>query len=302
MSMQQDTRWQVALPARAELAERPVWDPNQRAMIWVNIMAGQLHRFTPAADGTAAGNEMIVDLDVAIGAAAPRRGGGYVLAAADGFRLTDADGAPDGAPFRPNDMGPDLRFNDAASDPAGRFWAGTVASDRRAGAGALYRLDADGTVTTVLTGITESNGLGWSPDGTTMYYIDSGEPELRVQTFGYSVATGQIEPGPDLITFSPADGISDGLVVDADGCLWIAFWGGSQVRRYSPAGELLDQIVMPVSQPSCPGFGGDDLSMLYVTSAWKDMSPAEYEAQTEAGNIFRIATTARGIPNEGYAG
>ena len=302
MSMQQDARWQIALPARAELAERPVWDPGQRAMIWVDILAGVLHRFTPAADGTAAGDEVIVGLDVAIGAAAPRRRGGYVLAAADGFRLIRADGTADGAPVRPADMGPDLRFNDAACDPAGRFWAGTVAGDRRPGAGALYRMDADGTVTTVLTGITESNGLGWSPDGATMYYIDSGEPELRVQTFGYSVSSGQIEPGPDLVTFSAGDGISDGLVVDADGCLWIGFWGGSQVRRYSPAGELLDRIVMPVSQPSCPGFGGEDLSVLYVTSAWKDMSPAEYEAQPHAGDIFRIATTARGIPNPGYAG
>jgi sugar lactone lactonase YvrE len=301
MSMQ-DTRWQMALPARAELAERPVWDPGQHAMIWVDIKAGLLHRFTPAGDGTAAGDEVIIDLDVAIGAAAPRRRGGYVLAAADGFRLTHADGAADGGPVRPADMGLDLRFNDAACDPAGRLWAGTVADDRRPGAAALYRLDADGRITTVLTGITESNGLGWSPDGTTMYYIDSGEPELRVQRFGYSVATGEIEPGPDLITFAKDDGISDGLVVDTEGCLWIAFWGGSAVRRYSPDGSLLETIAMPVSQPSCPGFGGDDLSLLYVTSAWQDMSPSEYEAEPMAGDIFRIATGARGIANAGYAG
>jgi sugar lactone lactonase YvrE len=302
MSMQ-DPRWQVALPARAELAERPVWDPAARAMIWVDINAGLLHRFTPAADGTADGDQVIVDLDhVAIGAAAPRRRGGYILAAADGFRLTTADGALDGDPVRPPDMGPDLRFNDAACDPAGRFWAGTVAADRRAGAAALYRLDADGTITTVLTGITESNGLGWSPDGATMYYIDSGEPHLRVQTFGYSVESGHIEPGPDLVTFGPGDGTSDGLVVDAEGCLWIAFWGGHQVRRYSPAGELLDTVEMPVSQPSCPGFGGDDLSVLYVTSAWKDMSPAQYEAEGLAGDLFVVSTSARGLANAGYAG
>src|SRR5882724_2950338 len=157
-----DTRWEVALPAQADLGERPVWDAAAGGLIWVDINAGQLHRFTPGA-GPEQSDEVIIDLGLAIGAAAPRRDGGYVLATADGFRLAGSDGSPDGEPVRPEGMGADLRFNDGACDPAGRFWAGTVARDRRAGAGALYRLDPGGEVTRMLTGVTESNGLGWSP-------------------------------------------------------------------------------------------------------------------------------------------
>jgi sugar lactone lactonase YvrE len=297
-----ETRWEVALSARAELGERPVWDARRGAMIWVDIRAGRLHAFSPDPLAAAKPDEVIIDLGVPIGAAAPRRGGGYILAAADGFRLTGPAGEPDGEPARPEGMTSDLRFNDGACDPAGRFWAGTVANDRRPGAAALYRLDADGTITRVLTGITESNGLGWSPDGATMYYIDSGEPELRVQAFDYDVASGGIGAGRDLIRFVPQDGICDGLIVDAAGCLWIAFWAGSQVRRYSAAGELLEAVALPVTCPTCPGFGGGELTELYVTSAWQGMSPEQLDAEPLAGDILRITTAARGQPNAGYAG
>jgi sugar lactone lactonase YvrE len=294
-----ETRWEVALAAGAELGERPVWDARRGAMIWVDIRAGRLHAFRPDA---AEPDEVIIDLGIAIGAAAPRRGGGYVLAAADGFRLTGPDGEADGEPARPEGMAGDVRFNDGFCDPAGRFWAGTVANDRRPGGGALYRLDGDGTITRVLTGITESNGLGWSPDGATMYYIDSGEPALRVQAFDYDVAGGGIDAGRDLIRFVPQDGICDGLIVDAEGCLWIAFWAGSQVRRYSAAGELLESVVLPVSCPTCPCFAGPELSELYVTSAWQGMDAEQRAAEPMAGDIFRIKTAARGQPSTRYAG
>jgi sugar lactone lactonase YvrE len=293
----QAPRWEVAVPARAELGERPVWDAAQHSMIWVDISAGRLHRFSATR-----ADEVIVDLGIPLGAAAPRQGGGYVLAAADGFRLTDSAGAADGGPVRPDGMGEDLRFNDGACDPAGRFWAGTVAGDRRLGAGALYRLDGDGSITCMRTGVTESNGIGWSPDGTTMYYIDSGEPELRVRAFGYDVASGAIDSGRDLIRFVPEDHTCDGLIVDADGCLWIAFWGGAQVRRYSAAGELLDRVELPVTYPTCPAFGGEDLTELYVTSAWQGMNAQQLAAEPLAGHILRIATAARGQPIAGYAG
>ena len=131
----------------------------------------------------------------------------------------------------------DVRFNDGVCDPAGRFWAGTVAGDRRAGAGALYRLDPSGEIAVVLDGVTESNGLGWSPDGGTFYYIDSGEPRPRIRSFPCDMAAGTLGAPRDLVQPPPSQGIPDGLVVDADGCLWVAFWGGSAVRRYAPDGS-----------------------------------------------------------------
>ena len=183
--------WEVAVPAGAELGERPFWDAATGTLGWVDIHAGRLHRYRPGA-----GDEVVHTAGVAVGAAAPRAGGGYVLAAADGFRLVGADGRADGGPLRPPGMAEDVRFNDGACDPAGRLWAGTVAADRRPGGGALYRLGPGGRITLMLDGVTESNGLGWSPDGGTMYYIDSGEPRPRIRAFGFDAAAGLARPVP----------------------------------------------------------------------------------------------------------
>ena len=286
--MSESWSWGVAVPAQAELGERPFWDAAVDALMWVDILAGHLHRYRPGV-----GDSVFHTAGVAVGAAAPRAvpgagppGGGYVLAAADGFRLVDSSGQAAGGPWRPDGMLADVRFNDGVCDPVGRFWAGTVAGDRRAGAGALYRLDPDGSMTVVLDGVTESNGLGWSPDGGTFYYIDSGEPAPRIRAFPCDMAAGTLGAPRNLVQPEAAQGIPDGLVVDADGCLWVAFWGGSAVRRYSPSGELLASLAVPVSQPSCPAFGGPRLEDLYVTTAWENMTGAERAAEPMAGHVL----------------
>ena len=191
--------WDVAISAQAELGERPFWDAATGSLMWVDILAGHLHRYRPGA-----GDSVFHTAGVAVGAAAPRAGGGYVLAAADGFRLVGADGQPDGGPWRPPGMLADIRFNDGACDPVGRFWAGTVAGDRRAGAGTLYRLEPSGEIAVVLDGVTESNGLGWSPDGGTFYYIDSGEPRPRIRSFPCDLAAGTLGAPRDLVQPPPS--------------------------------------------------------------------------------------------------
>jgi sugar lactone lactonase YvrE len=294
--------WEVAVPARAELAEHPVWDAARACLIWVDINAGQVHQFRPEAGNEDAGDEILADVGVAVGAAIPRRAGGYVLAAADGFRLTAADGSPAAGPLRPPGMPGDVRFNDGACDQAGRFWAGTVALDVRAGAGSLYRLDPDGSVALVFDGVTESNGLGWSPHGETFYYIDSGEPEPRVRAFAHDPATGELSGERDLVRFGPADGIPDGLAIDAAGCLWIAMWQGGCVRRYTAAGELLGIFPVPVTQPTCPGFAGRDLDQLYLTSAWQGMDAAQLAAEPLAGHVLRARPGVTGLPAGNYGG
>jgi sugar lactone lactonase YvrE len=310
--------WQAAVPAGAELGERPVWDARAGCLIWVDILAGHLHRYRPGK-----GDEVFHAAGVPVGAAAPRAvrgageaGGGYVLAAADGFRLVGADGAAEGWPGgrpdegpsggldggarRPPGMAGDIRFNDGACDPAGRFWAGTVARDRRPGAGALYRLDAGGRITVMLDGVTESNGLGWSPDGGTFYFIDSGEPRPRIRAFPCDLAAGALGAPRDLVRPPAEHGTPDGLIVDAAGCLWVAFWGGRAVRRYSPDGELLAELPVPVSQPSCPALGGPDLADLYVTTAWEDMTPEQRAAEPLAGHLLRTRPADAGL--EGVRG
>lgn len=289
--------WEVTAAPAVELGERPVWDASTGCLIWVDIAAGQLHRLS-ARDG----DSVITTAGVPLGAAAPRAGGGYVLATADGFRLTDASGALTGPPVRPDGMPSGVQFNDGACDPAGRFWAGTTATDGRTGTGSLYRLDADGTVTEVFGGVTESNGLGWSPDGATFYYTDSGEPRSRVRAFDFDVVSGRLSGERELISFEPADGLADGLIVDAVGCLWIAMWNGGCVRRYSSGGDLLELYPLPVSEPTCPGFGGHDLDQLYVTTAWQELDAAGREAEPLAGHLLCARPGVRGLPVTCYAG
>jgi sugar lactone lactonase YvrE len=289
--------WEVVAPTGAELGERPVWDPNRNCLVWVDISTGNLHQFGPDRKSAILANH-----GVPVGAAAPRAGGGYVLAAADGFRLTDAAGMPQGPPLRPPGMPQNLRFNDGARDPAGRFWAGTEAWDMKSPIASLYRLDRDGSVTEILTGIAESNGLGWSPDGTVFYYTDSGEDPSRVRAFSFDLQAGTLGDEHDLIRFGPGDGEADGLVIDSEGCLWIAMWEGGCVRRYSAAGELLALYPVPVSRPTCPGFGGQILDELYLTTAWWGMSGEQRQAEPLAGHLLRARPGVSGLALACYGG
>jgi sugar lactone lactonase YvrE len=294
--------WEIAAASGAELAERPVWDASTNCLIWVDIKAGHLHQFRVSQSGADPGDSIIATAGVPVGAAAPRAGGGYVLAAADGFRLVTADGTADGPPVVPAGMSANVRFNDGACDPAGRFWAGTAATDGQAGTGSLYRLDPDGSVTEILDGVTESNGLAWSPDATTFYYTDSGESQSRVRAFSFDMATGKLGRERDLIQFAPGDGIADGLVADAEGCLWIAMWDGGCVRHHSADGELLARYPVPVSRPTCPGFGGPNLDELYLTTAWEGLTGERRDTEPLAGHLLRARPGARGQALVCYAG
>jgi sugar lactone lactonase YvrE len=294
--------WAVTAAPAVELGERPVWDASTCCLIWVDINAGQLHQLCVDQFAAEPGDSVIATAGAAVGAAAPRAGGGYILATADGFLLIGADGTADRPPIRPAGMPALVRFNDGACDPAGRFWAGTAATDGQRGTGSLYRLDPDGSVAEIVSGVTESNGLGWSPDATVFYYTDSGEQTSRVRAFSFDLEAGTLGPEHDLIRFAPADGLADGLVVDADGCLWIAMWGGGSVRRYSADGELIDLHPVPVSQPTCPGFGGPGLDELYLTTAWEGLDEARRAAEPLAGQLLRTQPGVRGLPQASFGG
>ena len=288
--------WEVAVPAGAELGERPFWDAATGTL----MLGGHPRRAGCTGTGPAtAWTRCTSTAGVPVGAAAPRRGGGYVLAAADGFRLAGPDGtshrraaaaaARDGRRTSGSTTAPAIR--PAGSGPGRWPRTGGPAAARCTGS------TPAGRITLMLDGVTESNGLGWSPDGGTMYYIDSGraapaDPRVRLRP-----GSRHARPRPATCCPSPAGpGIPDGLVVDADGCLWVAFWGGSAVRRYSPDGELLAELPVPVSQPSCPAFGGAGLADLYVTTAWEGMTPAQRAAEPLAGHLLRTRVEGVGRP------
>ncbi|MHB8191308.1 MAG: SMP-30/gluconolactonase/LRE family protein [Ferrimicrobium sp.] len=280
-----ELRWEVAIRAHATLGEHPVWDERLGMLTWVDIPTGEVHRYLPGS-----GDEVFVNVGSAVGAVGLLKAGGYVAATARGFLFIDDAGRVVSEPLRPLDMAPDAAFNDGACDPCGRFWAGTAATDSSPSGGRLYRLDVDLGITTVLDGVMESNGIGWSPDARTMYYVDSGETDPVIRAFAFDCASGTIASERKLVVVPHEWGVPDGLVVDATGCLWVAFWGNGSIRRFTPSGEILGTYPVPVPFPTCPAFGGEGLSDLYIATARGERESEE----AGAGDIFRATVPVMG--------
>ncbi len=283
---------EVVVASAAELAEGPVWDGRTSRLVWIDILSRRIH-LTDVRSGASE----VIQLPLHVGAVVPRAAGGFMAALQDGFWVVD-----DGPAYRIATVGearPGLRFNDGKCDPAGRFWAGTMAYDQSSGAAALYRLDSDGQATRMLDGVTISNGLAWSLDGRTMYYIDT--PTQRIDAFSFMPATGEISDRRTEIQIPVEVGAPDGMTIDAEGGLWVALWGGAAVHRYLD-GRLDRVIKLPVSQPTSCAFGGEGLDELYVTSAWEGLSKEERKGQPLAGGLFRIRPGVRGVPPAVFVG
>ena len=193
---------------------------------------------------------------------------------------------------------PGNRMNDGSCDSAGRFWAGTMAFDDSPGAGSLYRLETDHRVVKIFGDVGISNGIGWSPDDTKMYYIDT--PTKRVDVFDYDPESGEIANRRPLVEV--ADCSPDGLTIDAEGFIWVAMWEGWSVRRYAPDGRLDRVVELPVSAVTSCAFGGLDLSDLYITTASRDLTSEGHQAQPHAGGLFRCRPGVRGLPAHSYGG
>ncbi len=270
----------VALDAHAELGEGPVWDDRRNCLFWVDIMRGLVHRFDPAD-----GSDRAVEVGQPVGAVRPTADGDLVVALRDGFARLDPETGALRMIAAVDADHPERRMNDGSCDAAGRFWAGTMALDETPGAGSLYRLDPDGTVRTMIAGVTISNGLAWTADGRTMYYVDTGSG--CIDRFDVEPVTGDLSGRRPFVRVPPGAGAPDGLTLDADGGVWVALWGGGAVRRYTPDGALDGIVALPVSHPTSCAFGGIDLGDLYVTTASIALAPPARAAQPHAGAIFR---------------
>lgn len=282
-----------------QLSEGPRWDGECDELVWVDILGARVHRGRPGADGQLV-QAPIMQLDRHVGAVAPVASGGYVLAAGGGFLFA----APSGMVTelaQPEAGRSEVRMNDGACDPQGRFWAGTMAYDETPGAGALYRLELDGTCSTILTGLTISNGIGWSPGGAEMYLIDSGPG--TVDAFAFDGATGGIGDRRTIVRIPGRDGVPDGLTVDAEGNLWVALWGGGALRRYAPDGAALDVLPLPVDRPTSCAFGASDGSTLFITTAREGLDEPALARQPDAGRVFRVdGLGVSGPPSAPYRG
>ena len=285
-----------AVPSTTEqtiLGEGLRWDAQRGELLRVDIAAGHVFRDRIADDGGLMPIRTY-RLPGTVGAVAPTEGDrGWVLAAGRGFAMLDPDGA-----FRvfAEVASEGSRMNDGAADPQGRFWAGTVAD--HPGAAVLYRLERDGRVDAMLDGLTTSNGIGWSPDGRTMYLADSGPRVIRA--FDFDGDAGTISGGRVLVTVPDEVGTPDGLTVDAEGDLWVAIWGGGRVHRYSPAGDLRQVLDVPAAQTTSCAFAGPGLHRLYVTTATEDWTDDERRADPRAGLVYRFETDATGRPADPF--
>ena len=273
------------------LGEGARWDARRGELLAVDILAGHVYRDRIDDEGRLY-RVCTYQLPGSVGAVAPVDDDeGWLLAAGDGFAYLSLDGSvrqiADVAP-------PASRMNDAACDPQGRFWAGTLADDHHVGGGALYRLTGTGEIELMLDGLTISNGLGWSVDGETMYLFDSG-PGV-VHAFAFDGERGTISDGRVLITVAEDVGAPDGMTVDAAGDLWVAIYGGGRVHRYSPDGELRQTLHVPAAQSTSCAFAGPGLNRLYVTTATEDWSEEERRADPTAGLVYRLDTAAVGLP------
>lgn len=273
------------------LGEGARWDARRDELLRVDILVGRVYRDRIDEDGDLA-PVRTYRVPGTVGAITPVDGDdGWLLAAGRGFVHL----APDGARHTIAEVAPPgTRMNDAACDPQGRFWAGTLANDHHTGGGALYRLDRTGETEMVLDGLTISNGLGWSPDGTVMYLVDSG-PRV-VHAFAFDADRGEISGKRDLITLTEDVGSPDGMTIDADGDLWVAVYGGGCVQRYSPDGELRQVMTVPARQTTCCAFAGPGLNRLYVTTATEGWSDEQRRAHPSAGLVYRLDTDATGRP------
>ncbi len=285
--------FEIAVAPTAQLGEGPRWDAATQTLLWVDIPAKLVHRYDPAtgADTT----QRVADV---VSLALPRQRGGVVVGLPDGLHLLDGERSSLLAGIEPGQAG--TRTNDGACDAAGRLWVGTMALDERSPVAGLYRVDADLTVTTMLTGTTISNGLGWSPSGQSFYFIDS--PTCRIDVFDFDAASGALENRRPLAAVEVAGAVPDGLTVDAEGGVWVALHGGWGLRRYSPDGDLLAEVGLPIARITSCCFGGPDLRDLYVTTRREGLSEAEAAEQPLAGALLRLDAGVAGLPTHAFAG
>jgi sugar lactone lactonase YvrE len=301
--------WEIVVEGQGGFGEGPSWVADERALLWVEDPS-LVHRF----DESTGTNETF-DVKRMINAAVPWARGRYLLAQFDSFTCLDRASGDVSVVAKIEGMPPDTRFNDGKCDPHGRMWCGTVeesavtaameheldegsTAGQPEGAGSLYRLATDGSVQQMVAGIRISNGMGWSPDFRSMYYIDSAA--YGVDVFDFDLEAGTVRNRRRLISAPVSEGYADGMAVDARGYLWVAFYRGGAVRRFAPDGIFDRELSLPVTQVTSCCFGGNDLEDLYVTTA--GVPTYDGEGEPLGGSLFRARPGVSGLPTWPFGG
>ena len=280
--------------AGALLGEGPLWHEGEQALYWVDVHGAAVHRRDPVTDRIQSWRTPF-----RIASLAWRRSGGFIGGSERGLVAIDPGFASFTILAEPEPDRPGNRFNDGKTDRIGAFWAGTMDDAEITASGALYRFAADHSWARIDDGYRVTNGPAFSPDGAILYHADS----ARQQVYRFDVnGDGSVGERRLFAEFRAGEGYPDGMTVDAQGCLWIAFWDGWCVRRLAPDGERLAEIAMPVQRPTSCAFGGARLDMLFVTSATVGLDAAALAGQPEAGGLFMVATGVTGIAETPFGG
>ncbi|MGA2546573.1 MAG: SMP-30/gluconolactonase/LRE family protein [Rectinemataceae bacterium] len=286
---------ELVLDARAYLGEGPCWDERENLLYWIDGLGKSVHVYDPVS-----GMDKVNELDQFVGCIVLRERGGCVLSLQNGLYFFDAKTGSVDLILNPEADIAGNRFNDGKCDGAGRLWCGSMSLKENEGsgnsppAGSLYCLDVDLKVRKIFGGVGISNGLGWSPDGRTMYYIDS--PTKNVDAFEFDPTTGSIGKRRTVVTIPKTGGIPDGMCVDAEGMLWVAQFGGGQISRWDPhTGTIVDRVPVPVPNVTCCAFGGEDLENLYITTSRIGVDEHNEAEFPHAGALFKVKSDVGGL-------
>jgi sugar lactone lactonase YvrE len=268
--------------------ETPTYDQRTGVLHWVDMEAGDLMSM----DSGGAIDRLHVDRSAACWR--PRVGGGAVIGTEHGYAFIGADSTVE---LHSMFTDPALRMNDGGCDPQGRYYCASMAYDETPGAGTLYRLALDGTVSVALSGTTISNGMVWSLDETQVYYIDT--PTARVDVFDFDPVAGALLDRRPVVHIDTEIGHPDGMTIDAEGGLWVALWDGRAVHRYDPDGSLTEVVEVAASQTTACAFGGPNLDQLYITTSRRNIDPV---VEPQAGALFTVRPGVSGVPVLMYGG
>jgi len=287
---------ELVVDGQCELGEGPIWDDRIDRLWWLNILERELHQYDPATQ-----QDHVLSLAQMPGTVVGRATGGLMFAMEKGFAAYDPETDRLDMLVDPEPEKPGNRFNDGKCDPVGRLIAGTMQYECKDPEGSLYSLDVDRTVRKLFDDVYCSNGLAWTEDGKTMYYIDS--LRYRVDAFDYDVAYGTVANRRTVVTIAESEGCPDGMTIDTDDNIWVAHFGGSCVSHWDPrTGERLDQVDLPVTNITACWFGGRARKDLYITTAYEGLSEEARAAQPLAGGLYMARPGAQGRPAVLYAG
>ena len=279
------------LPWGAQLGEAPVWHPSDQRLYWVDILRPAVYRFDPES-----GVNEICELKKLVSAVLPTTDGGIMVATLDGIEKLDFD-TGDLTPFCHPESGlSENRLNDAKVGPGGAIWVGSMRMDAAKPSGGLYRVDSDGGSSQKESGITVSNGLGWSPDNSTFFFIDT--VPGHIYAYDSAPGTGSLSNRRVFAKVEADDGRPDGMTVDQEGGVWCALWDGWGIRRYKPDGEFDFAIELPVPRPTSLCFGGPDNDTLFITSARTRLPATTLSEAPLSGGVFACKPGFQGLaPN-----